>query len=190
MREELEALARHYHRLQNEHKRSAPESGARRRLDARLLHLRERFDRLVVELVPDEEARQAWSRHLHYREPTPSVPPIVHPLAFSGISDAGSVIEIRGSGGDELAVEIDGSLVERIAAGKDLAGGRTHRLRLDRTTFDETFNTSDDALDALAEFVADGGSPPWEHFGELYADGLVDANVALTPRGRRALDSR
>jgi hypothetical protein len=80
--------------------------------------------------------------------------------------------------------------VERIAAGKDLAAGAAHRFRLDRTTFEETFNTSDDALDALAGFLADSGSPPWEHFGELYADGLVDANVALTPRGRRALDGR
>jgi hypothetical protein len=190
LREELEAIARHYHHLQNEHKHAARESGARRRLDARLLHVRERFDRLVLELPPDDEARRAWSRHLHYREPMPTVPPAILPLVFSGKSDAGSMIEIRGRNGDELAVEIDGSLVERIAASKDLAVGPSHRFRLDQTQFDETFNASDEALDALAGFVADGGPPPWEHFAELYADGLVDANVALTPRGRRALAPR
>ena len=190
LREELEALARHYHHLQNEHKRAAPESATRRRLEARLLHVRERFDRLVVELAPDDDARQAWSRHLHYREPMPPVPPAIEPLVFAGVSEAGSIVEIRRKGGDELAVEIDGSLAERIAARKDLAVGPSHRFRLDHTEFDETFNTSDEALDALAEFLADGGSPPWDHFAELYADGLVDSNVALTPRGRRALARR
>src|SRR5262249_49279281 len=80
------------------------------------------FDRLVLELAPDEAARQAWSRHLHYREAMPSLPAAIQPLVFSGISDAGSIVEIRRGNGDELGVEIDGALVERVAPAKDLAG--------------------------------------------------------------------
>jgi hypothetical protein len=49
---------------------------------------------------------------------------------------------------------------------------------------------SDEALEALADFLDEGGSPPWEYASELLADGLVDVHLALTPRGHRALASR
>jgi hypothetical protein len=53
-REELEALARHYHHLQNEYKPAPPDSARRRRLEDRLLDVRERFDRVLEEWVPDD----------------------------------------------------------------------------------------------------------------------------------------
>jgi hypothetical protein len=187
----LETLVRHYHHLQNEHKRAAPESSVRRRIEPRLLQVRERFEQLLGEWVPEEELQHAWREHLRYRRPEPPDPPPLRPLLFRGTSDSGSVIEVRGRRGEELAVEIDGSLTERIAADKDFAAlDPSFRFRLDDTEFHETFGASEAALDALADFVAEGGSPPWEYAVELLADGLIDPHAALTPRGRRALARR
>jgi len=184
----LEALARRYHHLQNEHQRAAPESGTRRRIEERLLDVRDRFERLLAEWVPDVELRDAWHEYLNYRRPEPSGPPAIRPLVFRGVSDAGAVVEVRGQKGEELEVEIDGSLVARIAAEKDFATtGPRDSFRFDRFSFHEMFDASADALQALADFVAEGGSPPWEHAVELLSDGLIDTHFALTPRGRRAL---
>src|SRR5260370_8645804 len=65
-REELEALARHYHHVQNEHKRAPLESSMRRRIAERLLDVRQRFDRLLQEWVPEEKLRPVGSEHLPY----------------------------------------------------------------------------------------------------------------------------
>jgi hypothetical protein len=190
-RELLETLARHYRHLQNEHKRAAPESGMRRRIEERLLEVRERFDRVLEEWVPDAELRQAWTEHLHHQTPEPQGPPPIRPLVFRGTSEAGSVVEVRGRTGEELAVEIDGSLVERIAGEKDFATVvPSFRFRLDHIEFEEIFSASHEALQALADFVYDGESPPWQHAAELLSDGLIDTHAALTPRGRRALARR
>jgi hypothetical protein len=191
-RELLDALARHYHHLQNEHKRAAPESGMRRRIEKRMLDVRERFDRALSEWVLEPELQQAWGEYLHYRASEPAGPPAIRPLLFRGISDAGSVAEIRGKQGEELEVVIDGSLVERVAALKDLARVDVPaRFRLEPHEFVETFSASADALKALEDFLAQEGSPPpWEHAEELLADGLIETHFAVTPRGRRALASR
>jgi hypothetical protein len=160
----------------------------RRRLEARLLDVRERFDRRLEEWVPDPEIQAAWRRHLDNHAPLPDEPSPIRPLVFSGLNGAGSTVEIRERSTEELDVEIDGTLAERIAADEDLRGTTVpYRLRLDGMTIDETFAAPREALAALAGFLADGGEPPWEHFEQLFGDGLVDANVALTPRGRRAL---
>ncbi len=190
-REELEALVRHYHHLQNEHKRAAPESSARRRLEERLLDVRRRFDRVLEEWVPEEELRTAWLEHLHNRAPLPSGPPAIRPLAFCGVTDAGSVVEVRGGKGEELEVWIDGTLIERIAGEKDFSSVTPPlSFRLNSTEAHETFTAPAEALDALADYVDDGKPPPWDFAAELLADGLIDVHFALTPRGRRALASR
>jgi hypothetical protein len=190
-REELEALVRRYHHLQNEHKRASLESGVRRRIEERLLEIRARFDRVLSEWVADEELKRAWWEHLRHRAPEPDEPPAVHPLVFRGISEAGSTVEVRRREGDELEVWVDGALIERIAGNKDFAPVTAPlRVRLNGTgPVQEIFSVRDDALDALSEFL-DGGSPPWEHASELLADGLVDVHLDLTPRGHRALASR
>ena len=190
-REVLESNVRHYRHLQNEHKRAAPESGARRRIEERLLDVRARFDRLLDEWVPDDDLRRAWREHLHYRGPEPPGPSRIRPLVFRGVSDAGAVVEIRGEQGDELDVEIDGSLVLRISAEADLATDVSPAtFRLDRTEFHEHFSASEEALDALTTFAETQSAPPWEHAAELLGDGLVDTSFALTARGRRALSRR
>lgn len=188
-REVLETLAHEYHHLQNEHKRASPESGVRRRIEEPLLEVRERFDRLLKEWVPDPELQQAWREHLHNRVAAPAGPAGIRPLVFRGRSEAGAIVEVReGKGEDEYTVEIDGTLVERIAAEKDFRAGPAFHFRLDGREFEETFSASSEAVDALASFLADDdASPPWEYAAELLEDGLIDTNAALTPRGRRAL---
>jgi len=190
-REELEALARHYHHLQNEHKRAPLESSTRRRIEERLLDVRQRFERLLEEWVPEEELRRAWLEHLHYRAPVPSGPPAIRPLVFYGVTDAGSVVEVRGKKDEELEVRVDGALTERVVAGKSLSSVTLPlTFRVDGIEAHETFTASPEALDALADFLDDGKPPPWDYASELLSDGLIDTHFAVTPRGRRALLAR
>jgi hypothetical protein len=189
-REELQALVRRYHHLQNEHVRAPVDSAPRRRIEEKLLDLRRRFDRVLEEWVPDEELRRAWREHLHNRAPEPDGPEAIRPLVFAGRSEVtGSVVEIRGSQAEELEVTVDGTLIERVDADEDFSVTvPPARFRLNGNEFVETFSASPEALRALAEFVgAEGASPPWDYAAELLADGLIDTNFGLTPRGRRAL---
>lgn len=160
----------------------------RRRLEDELLEVRERFERLLEEWVPDPELQEAWREHIRNRGPVPPEPPAIRPLVFQGRSEvSGSIVEVRRKG-DELQVEVDGSLLERVAAEKDLSVTTPAlRFRLNGTEFEETFNASPDALRALADFLDQGGSPPWDYASELLADGLIDVHFDVTPRGRRAL---
>ncbi len=151
------------------------------------MSVRERFDRLLEEWVPEEELREAWREYIHHRVPEPSGPPPIEPVVFQGRTEAGSLVEIRGFG-DEFQVWVDGSLQERIAAEKDLSVDRpVLHFRWDGHEIEETFSASSDALRALADYLDEGGSPPWEYASELLADGLIDVHFDLTPRGRRAL---
>jgi hypothetical protein len=182
--EELDTLVHTYNHLRNEHKRARPASSVRRRIEERQLGVRERFERVLEELVPDPGVRDAWLAHLDNRGPRPDAPEAIRPLVFRGRSSAGSVAEIRPHG-DELDVFIDGALAERLDPGETFESGR---YRFGRDEFFEIFAASDAALDALAAYRDDPGLPPWDFATELIADGLVDAHFALTPRGRRALE--
>jgi hypothetical protein len=187
LRETLQALAHHYNHLRNEHKRAPAGSSDRRRAEDEMLDVRERFERMLDEWVPADELREAWVDHLRNRAPLPDRPEALRPVVVRGRSDAGSIAEVR-RGRDGLDLEIDGSLVERVVADKDLAV-RTPgaRLRVDGFVFQETFAVSDDALDALDAFLEDGSAPPWDLAPELLSDGLIDVHFELTPRGARAL---
>src|SRR6266540_6167714 len=88
LHEELEALARSYHHLHNEIERREPESATRRRLEDRLLDVRERFDRVLEEWVSDEALRNEWRAYLRNRVPEPSEPQTIEPLVFQGLTDA------------------------------------------------------------------------------------------------------
>jgi hypothetical protein len=189
-RQELQTLVRYYRHLQNEHHRAAPESAARRHIEDKLLDVRQRFDRVLEEWVPEEELRRAWREHLHNRAPEPDGPPEIRPLVFAGRSDVtGSVVKIRGKKGEELEVTVDGAPIERIDADENFAVTvPPARYRMNDNEFLEFFTASPEALQALAEFPGiEHQSPPWEYAAELLADGLIDTNFALTPRGRRAL---
>jgi hypothetical protein len=188
LHEELHALVHHYQHLHNEVEREKPEGTTRRELEQKLLETRERFDRLLEEWVPDEELREQWREHINNRRPEPDEPAGIEPLAFQGVTDAGSVVQIRGQA-DEYQVWVDGSLPERIAARKDLSIDKPDlHFRWDGKEIAETFNASADALTALARFRYDpDSSPPWEYASELLVDGLFDVHFDLTPRGKRAL---
>ena len=191
LREELAALVHHYQHLHNDLEREKPEGSTRRELEEKLLDVRERFDRLLEEWVPDEELREQWGEHIHGRRPEPDQPAGIEPIAFQGVDDAGSVVQLRGQA-DEYEVWVGGSLQERIAARKDLSVDKpVLHFRWDSKEIAETFNASENALTALAAYRADPGAhPPWDYASELLADGLIDVHFDLTPRGKRAIARR
>ena len=191
VREELAALVHQYQHLHNELEHEKPEGSTRREIEDKLLAVRERFDRLLEEWVPDEELREEWREYIHGRRPEPDEPDPIEPLAFHGLTDAGSVVQVRGKA-DEYQVWVDGSLQERIAARKDLSVDKpVLHFRLDGKEIAETFNASEDALSALAAYREDRDvSPPWEYASELLADGLIDVHFDLTARGKRAIATR
>jgi hypothetical protein len=190
--EELAALVHYYQHLHNEVEHEKPEGSTRRELEDKLLGVRERFDRLLEEWVPDEDLREQWREYIHGRRPEPDEPAGIEPLAFQGVNDAGSIVQIRGGQADEYGVWVDGKLQERIAARKDLSVDKpVLHFRWDGKEISETFNTSEDALRALAAFRADPDSqPPWDYASELLADGLIDVHFDLTPRGKRVTATR
>jgi hypothetical protein len=188
-REELEALVRHYHRLEGEHERSRAGGSVRRHLEPRLNDARARFEHRLVEYVPDASTRRAWRAFLHHHGGEPAGPAAIAPVLFKGRSEDGSVLEARHDRSGELAVAVDGQVVERLEGhGLQIAENHPAVFRLDGTVFREVFDADRAALGALRDFCASGGDPPWEHAAVLLADGLVDVNFALTARGRRALD--
>jgi hypothetical protein len=194
-REELESLGRHYMHLHNEHERAQAGSAIRRRLEHEVQQVRERFDRLLNEWIPEEELRKQWREWLHHHASEPDGPPAIRPLVFKGRADAsGSVVEVRGPL-DDADVWIDGALVERVVAARDLTPVVPPlTFRVDGFEFAETFDASAPALEALAEFCDDRPgeerTPPWEHATELLSDGEILVHFDVTPRGRRALASR
>ncbi len=124
------------------------------------MEARERFDRLLEEWVPGEELREQWREYIHNGRPEPDEPAGIEPLAFQGLTDAGSVVQIRGHA-DEYQVWVDGSLQERIAARKDLSVDKPDlHFRWDGKEIAETFNASGAALTALARFRYDPDSLP------------------------------
>jgi hypothetical protein len=190
-RDELEAIVREARRVKAEHGRAGRESTARRQLQRRLAELEGQLERLLGEWVADAEVRRAWRRHLRGDGPEPPLPLPLARIVFRGRSDAGSVVVVTEAAAGLLDVEVDGTLVERIAAGREFGNGRApHVFVVGSVSFREEFASSRAAVAALRAF-AEGGAPPppWRHAAELAADGLVDRHFALTARGRRALVS-
>lgn len=192
IREELDALARHYHDVQRVHQEEPEGTSARRHVEKRLQDVRERIDRLLEEWVPDEEQREAWRAYLEHHAPEPSEPEAIDVVVFRGIGEASGSVAVVRRGTDGYSVEIDGTFTDRVVADKDFSSTIPPlRFRTDGFEFDETFEASDDALDALEAFLAtEGEPPPWDYASELLADGLIDVHFAETPRGRRALATR
>jgi hypothetical protein len=181
----LEEIVREYHHLLEEHRRTGPESTARRHLHAHLDELEHRFERLIGETVAGESERVAWRARLHHgAEAPPSAP--ARPLAFKGRSEAGSVVEIRERPDGDFDVEIDGVPIDRLGDHIDF-----HVYVDGDREYPEVFDAPPAAREALAAWVADpAGEPPWEHAHDLLDDGLIDRYFGLTDRGRRAVHGR
>src|SRR5262245_54212271 len=188
LREELDALAYAYHHLRTAEGHIAPNGARRRELEERLIQIHARFDRLLEEWVQDDDVRAAWEAHLHNHAPLPDRPPAIDPVVFRGESDAGSFCEVRHKH-DELAVWVDGSLLERIEAGRELQSRKPGLVvHVDGFDFREVFRAPPPAIEAVSEFAASGGEPPWEHAVDLLEDGEIGGRFDLTPRGRRAIE--
>ncbi len=190
-RDELESLVAEYRHLDEEHRRARPGSRVRRHLQARREGVASRFERLLVETVVDEDERASWRRHRHGREAEPPKPEAVRTPLFRGRSDADSTLVIFEGADGSLSAVVDGTLAERLAGADELAG--THpglTFRLGATSFRETFASPREARDALVEASETGTSPTLAHARALQLDGLIDRNLSLTPRGRRALEAR
>jgi predicted RNase H-like HicB family nuclease len=191
IREELDALVRNYHHLQRVHQEEPQGSSARRRVEKRLEDVRERLDRVLEEWVHDE-VREEWRAYLDRHASTPSEPEAIDIVVFRGVAEASGSVAIVRRGPDAYWVEIDGVVTDRVVADKDLSPTVPPlRFRVDGFEFDETFEASEEAIDAVATFLAEESEPPpQEQASELLADGLIDVHFAATPRGRRALATR
>ena len=185
---ELDLIVHEFLHVHNEHARASADS-VRRKLRARVLELRERFERELTASVQDEPLREAWREHMNQRAPAPAEPPPVPLILFRGRSEAGSEVIVYEAQAGGLRVEVDGTLVHRVVR-LDLRHqeGAWVFHRDDLGDFRETLVASAEGLEALRAWVDDPtGEPPWQHLRELAADGLVDRHFALTSRGRRAL---
>jgi hypothetical protein len=186
---ELTDIAAEYRHVLEEHRRAGARSSSRRHLERRLDLLDGRFERLLAHTPDDPETRAGWRAHLHHGAAAPSAAEVEAPLLFRGRSDAGAEVVVRRLGPRELDVVVDGAQVERLVSADELlsvipglafeVGGRL---------YDEIFLASDDALGALRAALDGGRAAPADR--ELWLDGLVDRELALTPRGRRALAER
>jgi ribosome-associated translation inhibitor RaiA len=185
-REELESLVARYRHLLEEHRRAGVRSRSRRRFEHELDSLSNRFERLLAHTPADEEILAGWRAHLHHAAPAPPEPAPSAPLVFRGRSEAGAELLIRQPGPRELEVLVDGALVERLAHADELFSSQAPvAFHVGGQAYAETFAASPEALRELRAALESGHAAPPER--ELVLDGLVDRDLGLTPRGRRAL---
>ncbi len=183
---ELESLTAEYRHVLEEHRRTGPQSRGRRRLEHELDALSDRFERLLAHTPVDEETRALWRAHLHHGTPAPSEPEPGAPLVFRGRSEMGAEAVVRRLGPRELDVLVDGAQVERLSTADELfTSSPGLAFRVGDQVYHETFGASAEALDALRTALESGQPAPAD--SELLLDGLVDRDLGLTPRGRRAL---
>ena len=180
-----ELVERHRH-LRAEHRLSGVEGTARRHFERDLAALETRIERRLALWVADEEERRRWREHLHHGGPMPPPLPEPPPLVFHGVATDGSIVEVHAHGPGEYRLSVDGTLQGPTARLPDVLPPEGPLLA--GMTCRETFTASPRSLAALRDFVsAATGEPPWEHAPELLRDGLIDPDLGLTARGRRAL---
>lgn len=184
----LVRLAAEYRHFQQEHEREPAERPTRRVLAAKVRRLGERFTQLLEQWVDDEDLRAQWTRHLLAGGEPPDEPHIEPPPLFAGITEAGSRVEIRlaDDGGYDLLV--DGRIERHETTRWHLDPDMIEPFQIGEYTCREVFDAPAEAIEALAAFVgASGVEPPWRFARALLADGLIDVNFGLMPRGRRAI---
>ena len=185
-RGELESLTAEYRHTLEEHRRARAQSRSRRRFERELDALSDRFERLLAHLPGDEELRARWRAHLYHGAPAPSEPEPRTPLVFRGRSEIGAELVIRRLGPRELDVLVDGVQVERLAKAEELLSATPGlSFRVGDQVYHETFDVSTETLDELRLALESGR--PARPDRTVMLDGLVDRDLGLTPRGRRAL---
>ena len=182
----LRKLADDFRHLEQEHGRQPQRSATRRRLGSALQDIAARFERLLVEWVRDDVPRMQWREYLHGRAAAPDTPRRPAPPLFKGRTDAGAVIEIRKAlAGHDLFV--DGALIDHSGVPWRLDPDMLGRTQIGEHACEETFDAPPPAVNALSEFLAGRATPPWRWARELVDDGLINNELALTPRGQRCL---
>jgi len=184
----LRRLGDEYRHVEQEHHREPPSRGAtRNRLAAQMQELEVQFERILGEWTTDDRLREAWREFLHGRSPAPDEPHVAVPPLFKGRTDAGSHVEIRPVA-DGYDILVDGARSDHSSVPWHLDPDTRGPVRIGELSCKETFDAPAAAMAALSEFLADPAKPPWQWARELLEDGLIDPELALTPRGRRWLD--
>ncbi|HKE17930.1 MAG TPA: host attachment protein [Kofleriaceae bacterium] len=188
--EVLEQLGRDYHRVQHDHGRAAAHGAARRRLEADMEQIAQRFERVLEHWAADEdeELRATWRRYFYGGGPPPQEPDVEPPCLFRGEAETGARVEVRPTADGGHDIVVDGAVVEHSAARWRLDAGAGEPLLVGGLRCRELFDAPAEAVRALGRFVATPESvPPWRWARELFDDGLIDGEFATTARGRRAL---
>jgi protein required for attachment to host cells len=186
--ESLIELGRQYRHYQQEHDRHGPDSALRHRLRAKMQRLRGKFDKLIARWVQDEAVRDAWTRYLHEGGSPPEEPRGSTPPVFKGVTEAGSTVEVRPTEDRGYDLVVDGAVIRHETVPWHLDPDIIEPIQIAGYKCREVCDAPPQALRELAAFLATPESePPWRWVRALTADGLVDANLALTPRGYRLL---
>lgn len=187
--DQLRQVAAEFRHLRNEHKREGEHGRTRREIGTRLDAYEQRFQTLLDHWVYDESTREAWREHFYRGGAAPDDELERAPPIFLGRSAAGSEIRIGPSNNGEYDVVIDGTRVDRESSTLTIpANGTAHILG---QTWREFTTAPPEALAALKKHcAAANGAPPWQWARALLADGLIDTNFSLTPRGRRVISAQ
>lgn len=183
----LRRLGDEYHHLEHEYRRQPTESATRRGLDKKLHDIEDHFEHLLAEWVAEPTLRERWREFLRGAAGAPDAPHLRPPPLFKGRTDAGTLVEILPEA-NGYTVFVDGMRVDRDEVPWQLEPDMRGRVQIREHSCDEVFDASEDAVRALDDFLAGRATPPWQWARELIEDGLIDSQLALTPRGRRCLD--
>jgi protein required for attachment to host cells len=183
----LHKLGDQYRHVEQEHQRQPPRSATRHRIAAELQSIQDHFERLLVEWVADDGLRTRWREFLYGREPAPDSPRLPPPPLFKGRTDAGATIDIRPVP-DGYDVIVDGARLDHSSAPWHLDPDMRGPVQIGGHACEEIFDAPEPAVRELTEFLAGRAGPPWRWARELLEDGLIDAALALTPRGKRCLE--
>lgn len=183
----LRTLGDRYRHVEQEHQRQPPHSATRHRIATEMQSIQAHFERLLVEWVADDDLRAQWREFLQGRQPAPDAPRLPPPPLFKGRTDAGAVIEIHpvSDGYDTI---VDGARLDHSGVPWHLDPDMRGSVQIGNHACEETFDAPEPAVRALAEFLAGRAASPWRWARELLEDGLMDTELALTPRGERCLE--
>lgn len=186
----LRQLAYRYHHYKQENKQKGPVSTRNRRHTRVMRDLEQAFDRAVERWVPPEQ-RDAWRDHFYHFGPAPEGPVLPPPPLFRGRDEGGRRVELTPAPGGGYLLEMEGKPVRRVSASVHLGDQVIRALHVEGSRFEEVFDASDEAQDALTAYTAaPGRGTPWQYLSDLYSDGIVDQNFGLTSRGRRLVAAR
>ncbi|HEY5951115.1 MAG TPA: host attachment protein [Kofleriaceae bacterium] len=174
------------HVAQEHHREPAYRAAIRHRLADQMRELEASFERVLVEWTTEETLRAAWREFLRGRAPAPDQPRLASPPLFKGRTDAGALVEVRPVS-DGYDIFIDGARSDHTNVPWHLDPDAGGRVLIGEHECDEIFESPPDAIAALTEFLAGRDEPPWRWARELFEDGVIDPELALTPRGRRRL---